>query len=325
MSNPCTTCMVCGSKKLSARYPVRDTNESVPGTWELIACDECGTGVLCPFPSDGEIASYYRQVFYNEEGKRFRGWMEALRHMLAGLRGAKLNKLMPDKGKLLDFGSGAGHFAAAQARAGWEVHSVDPYSSASRNAAACRVAEGSFELLYPDAHFDAVTLWYVIEHLRDPRAAIAELSRVLKPGGIILLAQQDFASHQARAFGPNWLYLDPPRHIWQFTADSLIRLAAQFGLRPIHTSWASIEMGPFCILQSTLNVLLGNQNDLFRFLKNRHLPAQQGADGAPGPRALPTLASLFLLPVFGVLALAAYFVLLAVRSGDVVAIYFRKE
>lgn len=324
MRNPCAICMVCGSKKLSVMYPVQDTNENVPGNWEILSCEECGTGVLCPFPSDPETSSYYRQVFYNEEGKRFRGWMEILRHMLASLRGTTLNKLMPAKGRLLDFGSGAGHFAATQARAGWDAHSVDPYSIASRNAAACRVIDGTFELLYPDAHFDAVTLWYVIEHLRDPRAAIAELSRVLKPGGIMLLAQQDFASYQARVFGPNWLYLDPPRHIWQFTADSLTRLAAQFGLRPIHKSWASIEMGPFCILQSTLNTILGNHNDLFRFLKNRNLSARNNR-GVQAARSLPTLVSLMLMPLLGVLALAAYYMLLAVRSGDVVSIYFRKE
>lgn len=324
MRNPCATCMVCGSNKLSAMYPVQDTNENVPGKWEIVSCEECGTGVLCPFPSDAEISSYYRQVFYNEEGKRFRGWMETLRHALASLRGRTINNLLPAKGRLLDYGSGAGHFAAAQTRAGWDVHSVDPYSIASRNAAACRVSDGSFELLYPDAHFDAVSLWYVIEHLRDPRAVIAELTRVLKPGGVMLLAQQDFASYQARVFGPKWLYLDPPRHIWQFTADSLIRLATQFRLRPIRKSWASIEMGPFCILQSTLNSILGNHNDLFRFLKNRSLSARDDRE-AQAVRPLPTIVSLLLIPVLGVLAFAAYYALLVVRSGDVVSIYFRKE
>lgn len=324
MQNPCAVCMVCGSKNLSAVYSVQDTNENVPGKWEIVSCKECGTGVLCPFPSDSEISAYYSQVFYNEEGARFRGWMESLRHMLASLRGTTLNKLMPSKGKLLDFGSGAGHFAAAQSRVGWDVHSVDPYSVVSRNAEACRVIDGYFELLYPDAYFDAVSLWYVIEHLRDPRAAIAELTRVLKPGGIMLLAQQDFASYQARVFGPNWLYLDPPRHIWQFTANSLIGLATQFGLRPIRKSWASIEMGPFCILQSTLNAIFGNHNDLFRFLKHRRLSYRENS-GVQAARLLPTLMSILLMPFLGVLALAAYYVLLAARSGDVVSIYFCKE
>jgi predicted SAM-dependent methyltransferase len=36
---------------------------------------------------------------------------------------------------------------------------------------------------YPTAHFDALVCSHVLEHVRDDRAAIAELYRILKPGG----------------------------------------------------------------------------------------------------------------------------------------------
>jgi SAM-dependent methyltransferase len=297
----------------------------VPGEWQIIACTTCGTGVLSPYPKSTEISSFYRDLFYTDDGKRFRGWMETIRRRLAAIRGARLNKLMPKHGRLLDFGSGAGHFAAAQAKVGWNVQSVDPYSAASTHAAFCRITGESFELLYPDHYFDAVTLWYVIEHLQNPRAAIAEFNRVLKPGGLLVLAQQDFASLQAKIFGPNWLYLDPPRHLWQFTSNSLLTLAKELGFDRIHTSWASLEMSPFCILQSALNVIVGNHNDLFRFLKSRNLPKDISDGGDSRARFWATTMSIALLPVLGPLVFVAYFALLSVRSGDVFTLYLRKR
>ncbi|MFO0864101.1 MAG: class I SAM-dependent methyltransferase [Gemmataceae bacterium] len=43
------------------------------------------------------------------------------------------------------------------------------------------------KLPYPDGHFDAVVCGWVLEHLRDPRHGLRELSRVLCPGGKLLL------------------------------------------------------------------------------------------------------------------------------------------
>ena len=40
---------------------------------------------------------------------------------------------------------------------------------------------------YADGHFDIVAAAHVIEHLPDPRAALAEMTRVLRPGGTMLL------------------------------------------------------------------------------------------------------------------------------------------
>lgn len=324
MTNPCAACMVCGSTELVPLYPVTDTNQDIPGEWQILACRGCGTGVLCPFPDNAAIVSFYRDVFYTGDGKRFRGWMEAMRGQFGRLRGMGMNRLRPQKGRLLDFGSGAGHFSAAQAETGWHVHAVDPYSAASADVDSCRLTEDGFELLYPDEHFDAITLWYVIEHLRNPSKAIGEFVRVLKTGGILVLAQQDFASIQARIFGPNWLYLDPPRHLWQFTAKSLAMLAGKHGLVVVDKSWASIEMGPFCMLQSTLNMIVGNRNDLFRFLKNRKLSRTAAEKESGGIRFWPTAVSLALLPLLGPLILLAYFALLPLHSGDVVTLYLRK-
>lgn len=310
-------CAVCGSDDLRMLFPVTDTNQGVAGTWSIVACQKCGLGVLSPFPSSQEVAGFYKDQFYTGEGQRFRVWMESLRSWLAHLRGRTLNRLTPSKGKLMDFGSGAGHFAVSQASQGWDVVALDPYSSAS-NTSEYTFAGDSLTLSADDETFDAITLWYVVEHLFDPRAIIRELRRVTKPGGILVLAQQDFASIQARVFGPRWLFLDPPRHLWQFTVESLSDLARQEGYEIVAIERSSIEMGPFTILQSGLNCIVGNNNYLFKFLKSRDLRAAGGASG------WRTAVSVALLPVLGPISLITYFALLALKSGDIFVLYCRR-
>lgn len=54
------------------------------------------------------------------------------------------------------------------------------------------VAADMTQLPFADASFDCVTCGWVLEHLADPRPGLAELGRVLRPGGsLLLLATED--------------------------------------------------------------------------------------------------------------------------------------
>ena len=49
-------------------------------------------------------------------------------------------------------------------------------------------------LPFPDARFDGVFVCFVLEHLADPPAALAELKRALRPGGTITVIEGDHGS-----------------------------------------------------------------------------------------------------------------------------------
>ncbi len=99
--------------------------------------------------------------------------------------------------RVLDLGCGVGRHALLLARAGFEVTACDPAPTGLRIARAAALAEGldvrvhaarAAALPYADAAFDHVLAFNVLPYDTPDgvRAAIAELARVLRPGGSVL-------------------------------------------------------------------------------------------------------------------------------------------
>ena len=98
---------------------------------------------------------------------------------------------VPLRGSLLDVGAGEGQVARLAAEAGLAVTAIDPawaqVSVGQERGGGPRWAQGSaMALPFADASFDAAVACLVFEHIADLDTAIAEVSRVLKPGGTFL-------------------------------------------------------------------------------------------------------------------------------------------
>ena len=111
---------------------------------------------------------------------------------------ARLEQLIePINGvRLLDLGAGMGGFAVAAALRGAQV------VASEYNPAYCRIIllraaryhlrvpvinTAGEALPLPDAAFDAVVCWDVIEHVQSPERVLREIARVLRPGGVALI------------------------------------------------------------------------------------------------------------------------------------------
>ena len=123
-------------------------------------------------------------------------------------------------GRVLDVGCGDGQIARALAVTGCTVTGIDPtrrnLEVARERAGGPDYVEGlATDLPFDDAYFDAVVACLVFEHIDDVDAAIAEVSRVLRPGGRFAF----FLNHPLlQTPGSGWIddhMLEPPEQYWR--------------------------------------------------------------------------------------------------------------
>jgi 2-polyprenyl-3-methyl-5-hydroxy-6-metoxy-1,4-benzoquinol methylase len=150
--------------------------------------------------------------------------------------------------RLVDVGCSRGDFVDAAGRLGFDAEGVEPapHTAAEGRAAGRKIHAGTLEQQrFPDASFDAVTLFEVIEHLREPITLLREIHRVVKPHGILLLSTGNGASWTARAMKQDWDYFQTrvdAGHISFFNPRSLALVAQRSGFSVAHLRTARVRL-----------------------------------------------------------------------------------
>jgi SAM-dependent methyltransferase len=125
-----------------------------------------------------------------------------------------VRRLHPSGGRLLDFGCGTGHLLR-RLSATFDAMGYDasPYA---RNRARLNAPEATileeWGSLSPDS-LDVITALHTLEHLRRPQAVVAQLARLLKPGGTLLFVVPNTSSLGRRLKRERWFaYRDSGHH-----------------------------------------------------------------------------------------------------------------
>lgn len=252
-------CPVCGSERRELLHQgLRDrVFRCAPGRWDLQLCGGCGSGYLDPRPTletiglaytrywthapaaglDYSKASWWRRfriaqrnkylnTHYGYHLKPATGYplflRDSRRRRFDGFTGFLR---FPGPGaRLLDVGCGNGSFLWQMRSLGWEVCGVEPDPKAVElaRAAGFDVRPGLLpQQSLPEAHFDAVVMSHVIEHLHEPMDTLRRCWKLLKPGGQVSIATPNFGSVGRHHFGADWFALMPPTHLVLFTEKSL--------------------------------------------------------------------------------------------------------
>ena len=249
-------CNLCGADDFTVLIPPRYDRakpDQIENTFrssgdeilidQLVQCNQCGLKYLNPRLRQDLIVKAYSsgtdETFVSQVVARERTFERCLKD---------IERLVPQKGRLYDIGTGSGAFPGVAKRRGWDAAGCEPnawLANWGSQRYGIRIAAGTVFDQKLDAEFyDVVTLWDVLEHTPDPKAVLRECRRILKPGGLLVLNYPDIGTSIARMMGRHWVFLLSV-HLYYFTAKTARRILSETGFSVFQQShhWQSLELG----------------------------------------------------------------------------------
>jgi 2-polyprenyl-3-methyl-5-hydroxy-6-metoxy-1,4-benzoquinol methylase len=235
MPSGCPVCDQGGrlSDPVLARFPERTYR----------TCGRCGLVYLLRLtpPPLEYAADYFFDAYQQQYGKTYLEDFPAIKRT-GRLRLRRIKRLLGDgntvggERRLLDVGCAYGPFLAAAKDEGFAPIGIDPAADAVeyvRRDLGIPAHHGFFPdrshaELSGDQTFTAVTLWYVIEHLRDPAEALTEIHRLLRPGGVLAFSTPSFTGVSGRS--PEAFLANSPEDHWTVWEPKRVRrILERFG------------------------------------------------------------------------------------------------
>jgi SAM-dependent methyltransferase len=209
-------CNICGINNCN--------NITTQNGYSVVECRQCGLVYLNPRPDIAELMSLYEG--YHQRGEKDEDSWFRLMEKNCEEAASLLNKSFPQKGRLLDIGCGYGHFIEMMKKQGWSVNGIEPaeHTCSSAKSKGLDVSRTVIEdALFSDASFDAITAFYVLEHLCDPLSSLNKIRAMLKPGGMLVLRvphTTPIVKFLSRLKIKNNLY-DIPFHLFDFSPKTI--------------------------------------------------------------------------------------------------------
>ena len=211
----------------------------IQNEYMMVECRLCGLVYVDPQPSAGHLKVLY-DSYHEREGKNGETWQRLMASNFSEAA-CTLDYMLPDRGKILDIGCGYGHFIEMMRDRGWTASGIEPSEAAGKYAIARGLDVGRTvieDASIQDDSFDAVTAFYVLEHLTDPLAALKKMREILRPGGVLVLRVPHTtplvkALRLARI--ENNLY-DLPFHLYDFSPATIKSMLTKAGFTDIEIS-----------------------------------------------------------------------------------------
>jgi 2-polyprenyl-3-methyl-5-hydroxy-6-metoxy-1,4-benzoquinol methylase len=237
-----TLCPVCKGNHLKEVFVVEDfsiTHEK----FHVVECSDCELRFTDNAPDEAVMGRYYQSAVYVSHSNTKKGIINRLYHIarsftLESKRAFVQKATGKAVGMHLDVGSGTGTFVHVMEKAGWSTIGLEPDEAARETAAKLYKADvfpADHLFSLPAGTYNAITMWHVLEHVHRLDEYIAQLKKLLAPGGKLIIAVPNYTSADAQHYGTHWAAYDVPRHLYHFAPKSMRALMERHGLTVIKT------------------------------------------------------------------------------------------
>lgn len=224
-------CALCGGHE----HEVVGTRDRWMHPLTTVCCTHCGLVFANPMPTHDEVEAYYRRDYR----RHISGLDEPdARYLMRARKGCRerferLRPDMPPSGRWVDVGTAAGEFLKFAKDAGYEALGIEPspsFAAFARRQYGLEVLNcGWQDAPIEDGSVDIVTIHHVLEHLREPIAALEAFYRWTRPGALLYVSVPNiYRPHRSPMSRFHFA------HLYNFWPKTLVMAGLKAGFEPIH-------------------------------------------------------------------------------------------
>lgn len=250
-------------------------------SFQLSKCGDCGFVFTNPRPDINEVGKYYQSEQYMSHNTSSSSLFHKLYRLVRDyMYKKKVNRISSHLNRniqsstFLDYGAASGDFLSYCISQGvTQVSGVEP-DAVCRKLALDR--HGVFlkapgELSdFPDASFDVITLWHVLEHIHNLDEVIQVFHRLLNESGVLIISVPNVDSLDCTIYKEYWSAYDVPRHLYHFNKNTINTLMNRLGFE-LETTYPLIFDSYYISLHSEWYMKSGKIIAILKAIKNGFL------------------------------------------------------